>query len=417
MTFDAERDLLHEAYALPALTRRKFTHAELWQILGTLVDEAGCLSREEIGRSAEDRPLYAVRFGHGPLRVLLFSQMHGDEPSHTMGLADLLCYFAREPDDERVRRLAEGLTVAAIPMLNPDGAERFIRTNAQGIDINRDARAWRSPEMQAFKRFHDELRPDFVLNLHDQDVRKRVGEGDRLTALALLATPGNPRMEDDERRIRAKRLGGAIRRAVEPLAEGRVARFQEEYNPTGSGEYTQRSGASCLLLECGYWPDDLEKQYLRKLSFVAILTALEALADGSYAEVPVEEYESLEENDTGVFDLLVRGGTVVVPGLEPFRADVGANFATPLDLSGGTTASVGDLADFTARVVVEAEGCFVHPEPEAMERDDAGRNSIEEGLPASYTVRRGAGAESEQVAVIRDGVLCEAEEREPADAI
>jgi hypothetical protein len=108
MTFDAERDLLHEAYALPALTSRKFTHAELWQILGTLVDEAGCLSREEIGRSAEDRPLFAVRFGRGPLRVLLFSQMHGDEPSHTMGLADLLCYFAREPDDERVRRLPRG---------------------------------------------------------------------------------------------------------------------------------------------------------------------------------------------------------------------------------------------------------------------------------------------------------------------
>jgi hypothetical protein len=417
MTFDAERDLLHEAYALPALTTRKFTHGELWQILGTLVDEAGCLSREEIGRSAEDRPLYAVRFGSGPLRVLLFSQMHGDEPSHTMGLADLLCYFAREPDDERVRRIAEGLTIAAIPMLNPDGAERFIRTNAQGIDINRDARAWRTPEMQAFKRFHDEFRPDFVLNLHDQDVRKRVGKEGAITALAMLATPGNPEMEDDERRIRAKRLCGAILRAVEPLAEGRVARFQEEYNPTGSGEYTKRAGAVSLLLECGYWPDDPEKQFLRKLSFVAILTALEALADGSYEQVPVEEYESLEENDTSVFDLLVRGGTVVVPGLEPFRADVGANFATPLDLEGGATASVGDLADFTARVVVEAEGCFVHPEPEAMERDDAGRTSLEEGLPASYTVRRGADAESDEVAVIREGVLRGADEREPADAV
>ena len=417
MTYDAERDLLHDAYALPALASRKFTHAELWQLLGTLVDEAGCLSREEIGRSAEDRPLYAVRFGWGPLRVLLFSQMHGDEPSHTMGLADLLCYFAREPDDERVRRLAEGLTIAAIPMLNPDGAERFVRTNAQGIDINRDARAWRTPEMQAFRRFHDGFRPGFVLNLHDQDVRKRVGEGDRLTALAMLATPGNPEMEDDERRIRAKRLCGAIRRAVEPLAEGRVARFQDEYNATGSGEYTQRSGAAAVLLECGYWPDDPEKQFLRKLSFVAILTALEALADGSYADVPVEEYESLEENDTGVFDLLVRGGTVVVPGLEPFRADVGADFATPLDLAGGTTTSVGDLADYTARVVVEAEGCYVHPEPEAVERDDAGRASLKDGLPASYTVRRGADAESDPVAVIRGGVLQGADEREPAHAL
>ena len=197
MTLDPERDLLHEAYCLPALTRRTFTHDELWGLFGAVVDEAGGLSRDEIGRSAEGRPLYAIRFGHGPVRVLLFSQMHGDEPSHTMGLADLFSYFAREPDDERVRLIAEGLTVVAVPMLNPDGAERFVRTNAQGMDINRDARAWATPELRALRDLHEQLRPDFVLNLHDQDVHKRVGKSDRMTALALLATPGNPEMEDD----------------------------------------------------------------------------------------------------------------------------------------------------------------------------------------------------------------------------
>ena len=410
MTRDPERDLLHDAYCLNALTRRTFTHDELWSLLGTVVDEAGGLSRDEIGRSAEGRPLYAIRFGSGPVRVLLFSQMHGDEPSHTMGLADLFTYFAREPDDERVRRLAEGLTVVAVPMLNPDGAERFVRTNAQGMDINRDARAWVTPELRALRDLHDGFRPEFVLNLHDQDVRKRVGESDRMTALALLATPGNPQLEDDEQRIRGKRLCAAIRRAVEPLAEGRIARFQDEYNPTGSGEYTQRSGAASVLVECGFWPDDPEKQFLRKLSFVAILGALEALADGSYARVPVEEYESLEENDTGVYDLLIRGGTVVVPGLEPFRADVAADFAAPLDLRDGTTAAVGDLADYTGCEVVEADGLFVHAELDALDCDDGGRLSLREGLPASFTVRRGEGAESEVVAVIRDGVVQGAEE-------
>lgn len=38
--------------------------------------------------------------------------------------------------------------------------------------------------------------------------------------------------------------------------------------------------SSTVLLGCGYRPDDPEKQFLRKLSFVALLTALEALADG-----------------------------------------------------------------------------------------------------------------------------------------
>jgi hypothetical protein len=409
MTCDPERDLLHEAYCLPALTRRTFTHDELWGLFGSVVDEAGGLSRDEIGRSAEGRPLYAVRFGHGSVRVLLFSQMHGDEPSHTMGLADLFSYFAREPDDERVRTIARALTVVAVPMLNPDGAERFVRTNAQGVDINRDARAWTSPELRALRGLHEQLRPEFVLNLHDQDVRKRVGESDRMTALALLATPGGPEMEDDGQRILGKRLCSVIRRAVEPVAEGRIARFPDEYHPGGSGEYMQRAGSVCVLVECGFWPDDAEKQFLRKLSFVAILGALEALADGSYADVPPDEYESLEENDTGVFDLLIRGGTVVVPGLEPFRADVAADFAAPLDLRDGTVASIGDLADYTGREVVNAGGLFVHAEPDALHRNDGGRLSLRDGLPASFTVRRGADAESEAVAVIRDGVVQGAE--------
>jgi hypothetical protein len=149
------------------------------------------------------------------------------------------------------------------------------------------------------------------------------------------------------------------------------------------------------------------------VSFVSLLAALEALADGSYAEAPLERYESLEENDTDVFDLLIRGGTVVVPGLEPFRADVGANFAAPLDLRDGAVARVGDLADFAARVVVDAEGLFVHPESDALHRDDGGRLSLRDGLPASFTIRRGEDGGSEEVAAVRDGVL---REREPADA-
>ena len=38
------------------------------------------------------------------------------------------------------------LTIRAIPMLNPDGAEVFRRRNAQNIDINRDTINLETPE-------------------------------------------------------------------------------------------------------------------------------------------------------------------------------------------------------------------------------------------------------------------------------
>jgi hypothetical protein len=396
---------LHEAYRLPAFASRKFTHAELWDILGRLADEARDLSRETIGHSAEGRPLYAVRFGRGPTPVLLWSQMHGDESTHTMGVADLLAFVAREPDEERVRLLHDRLTVVAIPMLNPDGAERFRRLNAQGIDINRDARGCLTSEMRALREVHAALRPAFALNLHDQDPRKRVGRSDRLTALALLANPFDEAMGDNDVRIRAKRLGAVIARAVRPLIGGHVSRFPEEFNPQGSGEFMAASGTSSLLLECGGWKDDPEKQFLRKVSFVALLSALEAVAGESYADVPLAEYESLAEDDTSVVDVLLRGGTVVVPGLEPYRADVAIEFPVPFQRENGEVASIGDLDDYTASEEVDVRGCFLHACPEALRGEDGAAPVLGDGSPACFDVRTGPDASSPRVMTVSHGVV------------
>lgn len=39
MRCDPGLELLHDAHCLPALLSRKFTHAELWELLGNVVDE------------------------------------------------------------------------------------------------------------------------------------------------------------------------------------------------------------------------------------------------------------------------------------------------------------------------------------------------------------------------------------------
>src|SRR5690606_25450752 len=126
----AELLALHERHRLPAFAQRELTHAEYWSAVGPGVDRAPNPARRGVGRSREGRPLHLVRFGDGPATVLLWSQMHGDESTASMALADIFAYFAAAPSEPRVRRLAERLTVLFIPMLNPDGAERFQRRNA-----------------------------------------------------------------------------------------------------------------------------------------------------------------------------------------------------------------------------------------------------------------------------------------------
>ena len=49
-------------------------------------------------------------------------------------------------------------------MLNPDGAERFQRRNAQSIDINRDALRLQTPEGRTLKAVRDRFQPRIGFN-------------------------------------------------------------------------------------------------------------------------------------------------------------------------------------------------------------------------------------------------------------
>jgi hypothetical protein len=244
----AELVRLHDQYRVPALTARQFTHRELWNALGTVVDAPGGPEREEVGRSAEGRPIYTVSYGRGATRVLLWSQMHGNESTASMALADLFRFLAAAPDDPRARRIAERLTIVAVPMLNPDGAERFQRRNAMGIDVNRDARALVTPEARILRAVHQRFRPEFGFNLHDQDVRARVGSSDRLAAIALLAPPFDRAGDDNPVRMRAKRIAAVIRVAAEPLVAGHVTRYDDTFNPRAFGDLMQSWGTSTVLI-------------------------------------------------------------------------------------------------------------------------------------------------------------------------
>jgi len=293
---DRARRLVHQAerHRVEELDRRSLTHRSLWEHLGPVVDSAAGTTRMEIGRSVEGRTLYAVDFGHGPVRVVLWSQMHGDEPTATLALADLIRYVVENADDPLVARLHERLTVVAIPMLNPDGAQRGRRENARGIDVNRDARRQVTPEARALAGVHARLSPHFGFNLHDQ--APRVGEDGRSVAISLLAPPHEPNRSDMPTRTRAKLLAAVMRVAADSLVDGRVTRYDDAFNGQAFGDAMQSWGTSTVLVETGSWEGDADKEYLRQVNFVLLLVALDAIATGSFEHADVHEYDSLPGN-------------------------------------------------------------------------------------------------------------------------
>ena len=147
---------LHDEVRVRGLEDRRFDQDAYWRVISSIV-RSDRFQVEVVGESAEGRPIRTISFGQGPVSVFLWSQMHGDESTATMALADLYSLVEEERDSQVVRAIRERLTVHTIPMLNPDGAQRFQRRNAQGIDINRDARALATPEGRILKAVRDEV--------------------------------------------------------------------------------------------------------------------------------------------------------------------------------------------------------------------------------------------------------------------
>ncbi|MBX6332819.1 MAG: peptidase M14 [Gemmatimonadaceae bacterium] len=377
-----------ERYRVAAITTRRFTPEAYWRIVGPLVAKPG-FRTEEIGRSLNGRPIRAVTFGEGKTTVLLWSQMHGDEATATMALADIFRFLGEATGDSVRERLRRGLRIVAVPMLNPDGAEHFQRRNAAAIDINRDARRLATPEGRALKALRDRLSPAFGFNLHDQNARTRVGRDGKQAAIALLAPAFSEDRSYNAVRTRARLLAAAVAQTLAPEIPGRIAKYDDTFNVRAFGDNMQRWGTSTILIESGALPDDPQKQRLRALNVVAILSALDAIATGRYERADPAAYDTLPFNATDGYDLLVRGGRLVLPHQAPVAADLAIDYEDAVAHTGPIVRDVGDLSDAVAVDTIDATGLFLHPVGVLAYSDGEG-TWLRLGAPATIEIRRGA---------------------------
>ncbi len=302
-------------------------HRELTERLEALeARHPGRLRREAVGRSYQGRPIYLLTVGRGPRKVLLWSQMHGDEPSATPALLDIADFLLTRAGEPAAAAILDGLTLLMVPMLNPDGAEIYERRNAQGIDVNRDALNLATPEGRLLKRLRDEHAPILGFNLHDQNRRTSVGSTGVPATNALLAVAGDPAGTLTPGRRRAKRACAAVVEALAALVPGGMARYDEDWSPRAFGDNLTAWGTPVVLIESGGLPPGRDFTELSRLNFVAILRALEELVRDDLAAYDPQIYDRLPRNTEDAWvDVAVRGGTVWQPLAAPYRADLAFN--------------------------------------------------------------------------------------------
>ena len=127
-----------------------------------------------LGLSAGGRPIVAERYGTvGGRRVLVIGVIHGNEDD---GVAIV--------DELRANPVPDGVELWIVESMNPDGQANQVRTNDNGVDLNRNfPYKWgpigvpgdsqyagsgpaSEPETQAMVNFMGQLRPDITIWYH-----------------------------------------------------------------------------------------------------------------------------------------------------------------------------------------------------------------------------------------------------------
>jgi len=350
-----EIDSSYDSFRRANIAPDNCKHGVLHQALVALNAHGTIFKVMPLGNSIEGREISLVKCGEGKIQILLWSQMHGDESTATLALMDIFSFLQREHGKRAwLEEMLSKLTLLFIPMLNPDGAERVQRRTASGIDMNRDALALATPEAQILRTVQRQYSPSFGFNLHDQELSS-VGQTTNVAAIALLAPAPDQARSTPPVRERAIQVADGIAKTLAEFVDGHIATYDDTFEPRAFGDNMQKWGTSTVLIESGHWYDDREKQQIRKLNYVGILSALHGIASGEYESCNGNMYRALQPNGKKVYDIIVRNAVGVFSTGWKNNVDIGLNYE-PNKLSDQLTLKeIGDLRTYGALKTIDAQ--------------------------------------------------------------
>lgn len=307
----------YDTYKENTITKRRIKHHEIQPLIESLKSKKG-FEVKVLGKSIQGRSISMISIGTGKTNILLWSQMHGNEPTATMAIFDILNYLKQH------KELLKDVKLHFIPMLNPDGAEKFTRRNAIGIDINRDAQRLQSPESKILKAARDSLQADFGFNLHDQSKYYNTQRTENPATISFLAPAYNYEKSINTIRGNAMKIIVNMNEVIQQYAKGQVGRYSDDFEPRAFGDNIQKWGTSTILVESGGYKNDTEKQFIRKINYVALLTAFQSIADETFKNINIAKYKEIPKNDRKLFDLKISNVNFSYLG-NNYRVDLGIN--------------------------------------------------------------------------------------------
>lgn len=336
----------------------------------------------ELGHSVLGKKITGCYYGTGKTKILMWSQMHGNEATTTKALFDFISFL--ESDSDFALAIKKEFTLFMIPILNPDGAAAYTRTNANEVDLNRDSVALTQPESIILRKQIDTFKPDLCLNLHDQ--RTIFGtKGYKLPAtVSFLAPSFNESRDINEVRTHAMQLIACMYEDLSQYIPNQIGRFDDGFNLNCIGDMCTNLNIPTILFEAGHFSDDYQREETRKYIFYSYLSLFNALLSKSYVNKKIEDYLRIPENTKSFFDILYKNFQINVGDLKK-----SFNFAVQFEEN-----LIEKDIKFVAKIaqIDNLENHFGHIEFDmnGIEIQDSLMNMIKIGELANYELPNGA---------------------------
>ena len=263
-------------------------------------------SLQTIGKSVNCLPIYGLKVGNGPIKVLLWSQMHGNESTATRAVLDILDRFNSSKETE----ILKNLSLFIIPQLNPDGSQAYTRNNANDVDLNRDAVNLTQPESISLRAVFDKFKPNFCFNLHGQKTIYAAGKKGKPASLSFLSPAADRERLLTQARLEAMQIILSINKSLANKIPNQIARYDDCFNINCVGDLFTSLGTPTILFEAGHSPDDYNRDTTVELIREAIMTGLKSIYNKDYLKFTADEYELIPENSKDYVDIIIQGVTI-----------------------------------------------------------------------------------------------------------
>ena len=310
-----------------------------------------------IGESVLGKPIYKYEIGNGKTKVLLWSQMHGNESTTTKALFDFLNLL--NGNSELAKELLSEFTFCCLPMLNPDGALIYTRENANKVDLNRDAQNLTQPESRLLRSAFEIFKPDYCYNLHDQRTIYGVeAENVKPATVSFLAPAYNENRDINEVRTKAIQVIVAMNKILQGFIPNQVGRFDDSFNINCVGDTFQFLNVPTILIEAGHYQGDYDREMTRKFVFIALVEGLKKIYENDIVINKIEDYMNIPHNKICFYDFIYKNikinydNTKIITNFAlQFKEEIIDNQL----VFNAYTAEVGDLKGFSGHIELDVE--------------------------------------------------------------